>query len=103
MGKSTINIKPFVALKETFKRKGAMSNRDRRIPMDFRRLDMTENGTYLYEVKYDGAVFYNVFKVSYLEYENSIIEIYPGNKEYENGTAWNYQTLSEAQKKFKEI
>jgi hypothetical protein len=103
MGKKGINVKPFTPLRETFKKKGAMSGRDRRMPMDFKRLDMTENGTYLYEINYDGGVFYNVFTVSYLEYDDSIIELYPGDREFADGTAFNYQSLSEARKKFKEI
>jgi hypothetical protein len=97
---------PFTGHKElnsTFQRKGAIKKGDKgaeiRMYINYTQVEHKENYGYIYQVDYDGQVFYNVFEERYqTNSEGGTACVYPGEiafREY-NQWAWNVMTLDEA-------
>ena len=84
-------------LRPYFERKGAIARingRDIRLIIKYTQLVHKKDYGYIYQVDYDGHVFYNVFKEKYYETDDGATSCtFPGDQAfYENKYQWAYTT-----------
>ena len=103
MGRTKPAFTGHTELKTSFTRKGAIKKAetggDVRMWITYTQVEHKENYGYIYQVNYDGHIFYNVFEERYqTNSEGGTVCVYPGEiafREY-NQWAYNTNTLEEA-------
>jgi len=105
MGRNKPAFTGHTELRKTFQRKGAIkrsetNGTDIRMWITYTQVEHKPSYGYIYQVDYDGHIFFNVFKERYIENdEGATIVTYPNdNAFYENEWQWAYttKTLEEA-------
>ena len=100
MGRNKIAFTGHTDLKKTFQRKGAIkkhtNGQEIRMYITYTQLEHKEGYGYIYEVNYDGHIFYNVFKERYYQTdEGGTACIYPGDAAfYDNAPKWAWTTTT---------
>jgi hypothetical protein len=104
MGRNKPAFTGHTELRTTFQRKGGIKKGDNgaelRMWLIYTQLEHKQGYGYIYEVNYDGHVFYNVFKEHYdTNCEGGTTTLYPGENAFRENKyqwAWNARTLQDA-------
>ena len=104
MGRTKEPFTGHTELRTSFSRKGAIKKADKgvelRMYIIYTQVQHKENYGYIYQVDYDGHIFYNVFEERYsTNDEGGTTVIYPGEIAFRDNEwqwAWTTRTLEEA-------
>lgn len=104
MGRNRPAFTGHTELRKTFQRKGVMTKNEKGVEVRawliFNQIEHKESYGYIYEINYDGHVFYQTFKERYIENDDgATIVTYPNDdafRENEWQWAWCTRTLEEA-------
>ena len=99
MGRNKAAFTGHTELRTSFTRKGAVV-KDIRLIINYNQVEHKESYGYIYQIHYDGQVFYQTFKERYYQNnEGATIVNYPGDDAFVENKyqwAWTTNTLEEA-------
>ena len=92
-------------LAEKFSRKGGFGGKynNIRLFINHTQIKASGDGVYMYEVEYDKDITYWIFICDYYEHDGQAHEMFPGDKSYENGRAFNTRSKREANHIYNEL
>ncbi len=104
MGRNKPAFTGHTELRKTFQRKGIMTKNEKgaevRAYIIYTQVEHKESYGYIYEINYDGQVFYQTFKERYIENdEGATIVCYPNDDAFRENKyqwAWTTNKLDEA-------